>query len=160
MKLQPASRKEVARMAVGCGLCAIIELAGLLLLSLFGIGHFSYRMIIGALGGTVVAIVNFAMMCLMIQNAAGIQDQKLLKAKVQGSYNLRLFVQAGWVAVAFFVSWINVIAAAIPLLFPTAVIYYLQMTGKLLPETNQSAVPRESVPEEDNPEEALNSFEV
>lgn len=160
MKLQPASRKEVARMAKGCGICAVTEIAGLFLLSQFGIGAFSYRMILGAAGGTIVAIGNFAMMCLMVQNAAGIQDQKLLKAKVQGSYNLRIFVQAAWVAAAFFIPFINVIAAAVPLLFPTAVIYYLQMSGKLLPPSEAPAVKREVPEEEENPEDNLNSFEV
>lgn len=158
MKLQPASRKEVSRIAVGCGICMVLELAGLLILSLVGIGSFSYRTVIGALGGTVVAIINFALMCLMVQNAAGIQDQKLLKAKVQGSYNLRLFFQAGWVAVAFFVSWINLIAAAIPLLFPTAVIYYLQITGKLMPKDAPAPIRIEQPVEEQ--EDTPGPFEV
>lgn len=163
MKLQPASRKEVSRIAAGCAVCALIELAGLFLLSQFGIGKFSYRMITGAVGGTAVAILNFALMCLMIQNAAGIQDQKLLKAKVQGSYNFRILVQAGWVASAFFLPWVNVIAAAIPLLFPTAVIYYLQVTGKLMPAESKSAAPvseSAQADSEEKPEDHLNSFEV
>lgn len=160
MKLQPASRREVFRIAVGSGICMAIELAGLLLLSVLGIGVFSYKMVIGAIGGTAVAILNFAMMCLMIQNAAGIQDQKLLKAKVQGSYNLRLFVQTGWVALAFFVSWINVIAAAIPLLFPTAVIYYLQVTGKLMPKEDRAAAPQESAVKDNEAEDVPGPFEV
>lgn len=160
MKLQPASQKEVKRIAIGCSVCCLAELCGLLLLSILGIGHFSYRMVIGAIGGTSIAILNFAMMCLMVQNATGINDQKLMKAKVQGSYNLRLFVQAGWVAIAFFIPWINVISAAIPLLFPTAVIYYLQVTGKLLPQMDATSVRTQTVPEEENPENDLNSFEV
>lgn len=160
MKLQPASKKEVARMAKGCVICAVIELAGLLVLSSLGIGHFSYRMILGAIGGSAIAVLNFTMMCLMIQNAAGTQDQKLLKAKVQSSYNLRLFVQAGWIVAAFLIPWINVIAAAIPLLFPTAVIYYLQVTGKLLPADDSPAANREAIDEEPSPEDDLNSFEV
>lgn len=160
MKLQPASRREVFRIAVGSGICMVIELAGLLLLSILGIGSFSYRMVIGAVGGTAVAILNFAMMCLMIQNAAGIQDQKLLKAKVQGSYNLRLFVQAGWVALAFFIPWINVISAAIPLLFPTVVIYYLQVTGKLMPKGEHEPVSRDPAAEETETEDSPGPFEV
>lgn len=161
MKLQPASRKEVSRIAAGSAVCCVILIVGLFLLSQFGIGTFSYRMIIGAIGGTLVAIANFALMCLMIQNAAGIQDQKLLRAKVQGSYNLRILIQSAWVAVAFFVPWINVIAAAVPLLFPTTIIYYLQMTGKLMPageSTAHTAGPAES-PEEET-EDRLNTFEV
>ena len=149
-------------MAVGCGICAVIEMVGFAVLQLFGIGQFSHRIVIGAAGGTLVAVLNFAMMCLMVQNAAGIQDQKLLKAKVRGSYNLRILFQAAWVAAAFFIPFINVIAAAIPLLFPTAVIYFLQMTGRLMPKEEASA-PRPASREdksEDEPEDHLNSFEV
>lgn len=159
MKLQPASRKEVTRMAIGCGICCLLELIGLFVLSLLDIGQFSYRMLLGALGGTGIAIGNFILMCLMVQSAAGTKDEKLMRAKVQASYNLRLFVQAGWVVAAFLIPQINIIAAAIPLLFPTAVIYYLQMTGKLMPKTERTA----STPapeQEDDPEDELNTFEV
>lgn len=146
-------------MAVGCGICAVIEIVGFLLLSLFGIGKFSYRMITGSLGGSAVAVLNFAMMCLMIQNATGIEDKKLLKAKVQGSYNLRLLVQAAWVVIAFVSPWINVIAAAVPLLFPTAVIYYLQSKGKLMPPADPNAPRQESVTQEEE-EDHLDTFEA
>lgn len=131
MKLQSASRAEVKRMAIGCCICAGIEIVGFFLLDQFGIGHFSYRMIIGALGGTVIAIANFTLLCLMVQGAAGTEDKKLLRAKVQASYNLRLALQALWVVAAFLIPAINVVAAAVPLLFPTAVIYYLRSKGKL-----------------------------
>lgn len=159
MKLQAASKKEVLRMSVGCAICLTAEIAGLLLLSFFGIGQFSYRMVFGAAGGTIVAILNFIMMCLMVQNATGIQDQKLLRAKVQGSYNLRLLVQAGWIVFSFLSKHVNIIAAAIPLLFPTAVIYYLQMTGKLMP-SKASSVHREPLSEDQDSEDQLNSFEA
>ena len=159
MKLQPASRKEVTRMAIGCGICAGVEIVGFIVLHLFGIVRFSYQIILGAAGGTLVAVLNFALMCLMVQNAAGIQDQKLLKAKVQGSYNLRILFQAAWVAAAFFIPFIHVIAAAIPLLFPTIVIYYLQITGRLMPKENDASAAR-STSQQDEPEDPLNSFEV
>lgn len=160
MKLQPASKKEVSRMAAGCGVCAVLEIAAFVLLHICGIGSFSYQIITGTVGGTLVAIVNYAMMCLMIQNAVGIQDQKLLKAKVRGSYNLRILFQAAWVATAFFIPFINVIAAAIPLLFPTAVIYYLQIAGKLVPKEDAPSPARPSEHEKEEPEDHLNSFEV
>lgn len=147
-------------MARYCAVCAVLEVIGFVVLSLVGIGHFSYRMITGTIGGTLVAIGSFTMMCLMVQNAVGITDEKLRRVKVQGSYNLRILVQAAWVAAAFFIPQINVIAAAIPLLFPTAVIYYLQMTGKLYPDEGQANTNRPYVPEEENSEDNLNSFEV
>lgn len=160
MKLQPASKKEITRMAAGCSICAILEILAFVVLHVCGIVHFSYRIILGAAGGTLVAILNFTLMCLMVQNAAGIQDQKLLKAKVRGSYNLRILCQAAWIVAAFFIPFLNVIAAAIPLLFPTLVIYYLQATGKLMPKDSSPARERQPAAEEDNPEDQLNSFEV
>lgn len=162
MKLQPASQKEVKRMAIGCSLCMVAEILGFLLLSLFGIGKFSYQILTGALGGTLVAVGNFALMCIMVQKATGTKDEKLLRAKVQASYNFRLFIQAAWVVIAFILPFINIIAAAIPLLFPTAVIYYLQMTGKLLPPSSNTSPSRNTdlLEESDESEDNLNSFEV
>ncbi len=147
-------------MALGCVIFAVFELAGFGLLALLDILQFQYQLITGAVGGTLIAILNFTLMCLMIQNATGIQDQKLLKLKVQGSYNLRLLVQGVWIVAAFLSPWINVIAAAIPLLFPTFVIWYLQMSGKLYPAGSAPTTPREPVPEEEDSEDNLNSFEV
>ena len=41
MKLQPASKKEVKRIAVGVSVCSALMIAGLFLLSLVGVGTFS-----------------------------------------------------------------------------------------------------------------------
>ena len=40
MKLQAASKKEISRIAVGTLVCDVIMIAGLFLLSQFGIGKF------------------------------------------------------------------------------------------------------------------------
>ena len=160
MILQPASRKELKRIALGSSVCAVCQIAAFWALIILGIGSFSYKIVTGTVGGTLMAFLNFALMCLMVQTAAATQDQKLRKAKVQASYNLRLFVQAAWVVAAFFIPFINVIAAAVPLLFPTAVIYFLQINGRLMPKEETSASARGPVPEEENPKDNLNSFEV
>ena len=67
MVLQSASRKEVRRIAIGSSVCAAIQIAAFFLLSLVGIGTFSYKIIIGTVGGTCMGILNFALMCIMIQ---------------------------------------------------------------------------------------------
>ena len=132
MQLQPNSKKEVKRIATGTLVFDVVMIAGLFLLSQFGIGTFDYRILTGAAGGTVVAIVNFTIMCLTIQKAVEISEQKTMKAFIQGSYNGRLIFQAAWIAAAFLISHINVIAAALPLLFPNMTIIYLQSKGKLV----------------------------
>lgn len=160
MKLQPSSKKEIKRIAIGTAICSCIMVAGLFVLSLVGVGTFNYRVFIGAIGGSLVAVANFTIMCLTIQNAVGIEDKKRMQAFIQGSYNGRLMLQAAWVVICFLVSHIHLLAGAAPLLFPNAVIFYLQAKGKLMPPDpprDPSAAPQN---EDDDEEEVLGPFEV
>ena len=134
MNLQPASRKEIKRIAIGTVCCDGIMIAGLFLLSQFGIGSFELsRILLGAAIGSVVAILNFTVLCITVQGAVGMEDQKKMKQKFQVSYNFRMLFQAGWVVLALLLPGVHVIAGAAPLLFPNVTIFYLQATGKLLP---------------------------
>jgi len=135
MKLQPASKKELTRVAAGTGVLDLILVAGLFLLSQFGIGTFSLvKILYSALCGSVIAILNFAIMCLTIQNAVGMTDMKKMKAKFQLSYNARMIIQAGWTVAAFLIPQIHFVAGAAPILFPKVTILYLQATGRLMPK--------------------------
>ena len=157
MKLQDASKKEIKRIAKGTAVCDLLLIAGLFILSLGGIGKFDYKVFIGVLGGSVVAVLNFTVMCLTIQKAVDIAEQKQMKSFIQGSYNGRLLLQAGWVVAAFLIPHVNVIAAAIPLLFPNLVIFYLQYKGKLVTPSERTAAPAD---DSEEPEDRLESFEV
>lgn len=157
MKLQPASKKEIKRIAMGTGVCDLILLAVLFVLSLEGLLTFNYTVFLGILIGSCVAILNFTIMCLTIQKATGIDDQKQMKAFIQGSYNGRLMLQAGWVVVAILVPHFQVIASAAPLLFPNLTIFYLQAKGKLVEPSERKNPPAD---EQDEPEDRLESFEV
>ncbi len=130
MKLQPASQKEVKRMAIGSLLLAAVELAGFLLLHRLGMVTFSYRILLSVAGGVAVTLFSFIVLCLAVQQAAGMSDQKTMKARMQLSYNVRLLLQAGWVVVAFLAPFLHVFAAAVPLLFPTIIIFTLQKRSK------------------------------
>ena len=156
MKLQPASKKEVKRIAIGSVICMVIELIVFLLLDVLNILDFSYRTVISAVGGVLVAVASFTMLCLAIQKAADMSDQKAMKARMQLSYNLRLLVQAGWVVVAFLVPFLSVLAAAAPLLFPTFIIFYLQKKGTLVTPSERKN-PESSDEEE---EDRLETLEV
>ena len=157
MKLQSASKKEIKRIAVGTAACDVLMIAGLFLLSQFGIGTFSYRIFLGALGGSIIAILNFTIMCLTIQKAVDIDEKKQMKAFIQGSYNGRLLLQAGWIVVAFVVPHLHVVAAAVPLLFPNLTIFYLQYKGKLVEPSERKNPP---AADEEEPEDHLGAFEV
>ncbi len=160
MKLQPASKKEIKRISIGTFVCSGIMIAALFLLSLVGVGTFSYRVFLGAIGGSLVAILNFTAMCLTIQTATDIEDQKRMKAFIQGSYNGRLLLQAAWVVVCFLVPHIHLFAGAAPLLFPNAIIFYLNAKGKLMPP-DPPRDPSRVIPEEEEGEEKnLGPFEI
>ncbi len=148
MKLQSASKKEIKRIALGSGVCLLLMETAFFLLSCFGIGTFDYTVVLGGILGTLVAVLNFTVLCLTIQKAAEAEDKKLMKARFQFSYNARLFLQAGWVVAAFLLGFVNVIAAAVPLLFPTAVIWFLQSRGKLVTPSERRNPPRQEEEEE------------
>ena len=156
MKLQPASRKEVKRIATGTVICDLIMIAGLFLLSQFGIGTFHLlKILLGALCGSVIAIVNFTILCLTIQSAVGIESQKKMKARFQLSYNVRVLIQAGWIVAAFLLrSKIHFIAAAAPVFFPKVTILYLQFSGKLTSgDSAEQAAPAENDSGEPDPQD-------
>ena len=144
MKLQPASQREVRRVTAGTLVCDVLLVAGLFLASQFDIGTFDLgKILLSAAIGSVIAVLNFALMCLTVQSAVGMTDQKKMKAKFQLSYNARMILQAGWTVIAFLIPGIHFIAGAAPILFPKVTILYLQAKGKLLPPDP----PRPSNPE-------------
>lgn len=138
MKLQPASQKEIARIAAGTLAGAAVLVAVFAVLGAAGLYPFRWTVITGALGGSAVAILNFTMLCLTVQNAAGIEDKKLLRAKVQASYTARLLLQGLWCLVAYLAPCFQVVAGILPLFFPNLVIYFLRATGKIAVEPPQS----------------------
>ena len=140
MKLQPASRKEIARISLGTLVLDLAMIAGLFLLSQFGIGTFSPgKILLSTLIGSLVAIGNFTLMCLTVQSAVGMTDMKKMKAKFQLSYNSRMVLQAGWAVIAFLVPAFHFVAGAAPVLFPKLTILYLNFTGKLMPPSEPKA---------------------
>lgn len=144
MKLQPASRREITRIAIGTLVCDSIMVGALFLLSQFGIGKFETgRILLGALCGSVIAVANFTILCLTVQSAVEIESKRKMKARFQLSYNLRMVLQAGWVVAAFLIPQIHFIAGAAPILFPNVVIFYLQFTGRLMPKDETPAKPEE-----------------
>ena len=157
MKLQPASRREIKRIAIGTAIFAVIQIGVFFLLSLVGTGTFDYRVILGTAGGAVIAVINFTVMCLTIQKAVTISEKKAMKAFIQGSYNGRLLLQAGWIVAALLIPHVHVVAAAVPLLFPNLTIIYLQMKGKLVEPSERKNPP---VEEDDEPEDYLGPLEV
>lgn len=159
MKLQHASRKEIARISLGTLICDGIMIAALFLLNQFGIGKFELsRILLGAVCGSVVAILNFTILCVTVQIAAEMENKRKMKAKFQLSYNIRLLLQAAWVVGCFVIPQIHFVAGAAPILFPNVVILYLQSRNKLFAPSERTSAPDPTDDEEE--EDHLGSFEV
>ena len=163
MKLQPASLKELTRITLGTLVCDGILIAALFVLSLVGVGTFDvFRILLGAVCGTVVAVANFAILCLTVQNAVEIDSKKKMRQKFQMSYNVRLLLQAAWVIAAYLIPQVHFVAGALPVLFPNVVIFFLQSRGKLVPndEKPTAGEAERNVQEQDEPEDHPGPFEV
>jgi dipeptide/tripeptide permease len=139
MKLQPASRREIKRIAIGTAILDTLMIAAFAVLGLLKIMDFQLLPILLATAiGSCLAIGSFTLLCLTVQQAVEMEDKKKMQAKFQLSYNIRMVVQAGWVVVCFFVPWLNIFAGAIPLTFPKVTILYLNGKGKLVEKTEAS----------------------
>ena len=140
MKLQPASRREIKRIAIGTIILDVLMIAAFALLGLLGILQFQpLSVILAAAIGSCLAIGSFTVLCITVQQAVEIEDRKKMQAKFQLSYDIRMVVQAVWVVICFFVPWLNIFAGAIPLAFPKLTILYLNGKGKLVEKTVESA---------------------
>lgn len=158
MKLQAASRKEITRISIGTLACDGILVAGLFLLSQFGIGTFELsRILLGAACGSIIAILNFTILCLTVQMAAEMDNKRKMRARFQLSYNVRLVLQSIWVVACFLIPQIHFVAGAAPILFPNVVILYLQSKNRLVTPSERKDKP---VPPDDGDEDTLGSFEV
>ena len=133
MKLQKASRKEAIRISKGVLILDGVMIAALFLLSQFGLGKFDIvKVLLGTVIGSAISIANFIILCLTIQSALEIENQRKMKARFQTSYNIRLFIQAAWIVAAFLLrSKVHFIAASLPVFFPNVWLIYLQINGKL-----------------------------
>lgn len=142
MNLQPASRREIKRIAIGTAILDVLMIGAFALLGLLKIMDFQpLPIVLSAAVGSLLAIGSFTLLCITVQQAVEIEDRKKMQAKFQLSYNIRMVVQAGWVVICFFVPWLNIFAGAIPLAFPKVTILYLNGKGKLI--ENTEAAPAE-----------------
>lgn len=140
MKLQPASRREIRRIAIGTLILDGLMIAVFALLGVLKVMKFELLpILLSAAIGSCLAVGSFTLLCITVQQAVEIEDRKKMQAKFQLSYNLRMVVQAGWVVICFFVPWLNIFAGAIPLAFPKATILYLNGRGRLVEKTDEAA---------------------
>ena len=120
-RLQPAVRKETKRITA-------VTFSGVVLMwVVFAILHlaapesvpFDYTVILGGIGGGVIAALNFFLMALTVQNVASQTDEDEARSRMKVSYRQRLLLQIVWIIVAMAAPCFQVVAGIAPLLFPS-----------------------------------------
>ena len=120
-RLQPAVRKETKRIKA-------VTFSGVVLMwVVFAILHlaapesvpFDYTVILGGIGGGVIAALNFFLMALTVQNVASQTDEDEARSRMKVSYRQRLLLQIVWMIVAMAAPCFQVVAGIAPLLFPS-----------------------------------------
>ncbi len=112
-KLDPVVKKETAYVAAWVMACALM-IQGVCLI----VGWWSLPVLLGSVLGGVTAVINFLLMCRMVQKAVT-QEEKQAKNTVKLSQGLRLMMQGLILVLAAVLTQVfNLWATAIPLLVP------------------------------------------
>lgn len=134
MELQPAVKKETGNIALGTGIGVLIMFVIFFVLHMvlprelpFGWSvPFDYRVILGGIGGFLVAVGNFFWMAVTVQKVASTEDEKLARQKMGVSYRYRTLLQLLWVILAIVVPVFNLVAGIVPLFIPSL---YIKLRG-------------------------------
>lgn len=137
MKLQSAVKKETVAVATGTGIGCLVLIALFLIMYLIfpeSSVKFDYRVVLGALCGGAVAVANFFLMAVTVQNVVNVTNRDDALRMMRVSYRNRMLMRGIWIVVAIFAPCFNYAAGIIPLFIPSLVIKIrgirLGVTGK------------------------------
>ena len=117
--VQPAVKKETKRvvMITGAGLILMWILFAILHYTMPDKVPFDYTVILGGIGGGVIAVLNFFLMGLAVQKAASATDEGTARMKLKASYSQRFMMMILWVIAAIVAPCFQFVAGIAPLLF-------------------------------------------
>lgn len=124
MKIAPAVKKETGHIALGTAIGVVLILIGFFVFKQFNSG-----VLVSAIIGGVVAVLNFFILGLTVQKIANGESEERGRKWMQFSYNMRMLVMVIWLIVALAVPFFNWVAALLPLLMPRLTIAVMQVTG-------------------------------
>ena len=119
MKISKTILRETAKLAVGLLIADALMCAVFVLL-----GYFDYTVVLGALWGTLGAVLNFFLLGVTVQKAADRESGQ--KKAVQASYSLRMLMLAAFGVVGILLPWFQTYAVIIPLVLTTPIMLLLQ----------------------------------
>lgn len=130
-KLSPAVRKETVHVAAATAVLVFVMWVVFFILSRTMPDQvpFDYRVILGGLCGGAVAVLNFFLMGLTVQQVVETEDEDLAKNRMKASYSRRMMMQMLWVVAAIAAPCFHFAAGIIPLLFPSLGIKVMALLG-------------------------------
>ena len=119
--IAPAVKQETKKVAIATGIMTILMWIG------FAIGHqinpetipLNYKVFLAGICGSLVAVLNFFLMGLTVQQVANTEDEGLARSRMRASYSQRFLLQIVWIILAIVVPVFQFVAGIAPLLFPS-----------------------------------------
>ncbi len=155
MKLQSAVKKETVAVATGTGIGCLALIALFLIFYLIfpeSSVKFDYRVVLGALVGGAVAVANFFLMAVTVQNVVNVTNRDDALRMMRVSYRNRMLMRGIWIIIAIVAPCFNYAAGIIPLFIPGFVIKLrgikMGVTGKNAAPTVQPAADGEEAVQE------------
>ena len=101
-KLQPAVKKETMNIAIYTGVGTVVMFILFFVLCKFipDTVPFDYTVILGGVGGFIVAVLNFFLMAVTVQKVASEEDEKRARSLMKLSFSRRMLLQVVWLIVA------------------------------------------------------------
>ena len=124
MKLQKAVKKETGIIAasVAVGIIVMYLVFFCLHMVVPDWAPFDIKVIIGGIGGYLIAVGNFFWMAVSVQKVASIEDEDRARKTMGVSYRYRTMIQFIWVILSIVLPFINPVAGIAPLFIPSIVI--------------------------------------
>lgn len=91
---------------------------------------FDHTVLLGGLGGGLVAVLNFFLMGLTVQKVVESEDEETARMQMKASYSRRMMLQMLWVVIAIMAPCFHFVAGIVPLLFPSLGIKILGILNK------------------------------
>ncbi|MBR5897660.1 MAG: ATP synthase subunit I [Lachnospiraceae bacterium] len=120
--LQPAVKKETRNIFIYTLIGDVLMIAAFFVLHKWFYPDnvpFDYTIFTGALGGLLIATLNFLLMGITVQKVAAEEDEKTARQLMKTSYSRRLLLQIAWIAVSLATPVIFWAAGILPLIFPS-----------------------------------------
>ena len=124
MKLQDAVKKETGIIAAGTAVGVLVLYVAFYVLHMVvpNWAPFDIKVILGGIGGFIVAVGNFFWMAVSVQKVASITDEERARRTMSVSYRYRTMLQFLWVILAIVLPVFNLVSGIAPLFIPSIII--------------------------------------